>query len=76
MTPVKGQFLRIATSGRASSGDKVTDGKLLINPWPGRSIRVPEAGKTGSVPVQLDKSNGEWLVFITVVGHKYRVEPN
>jgi hypothetical protein len=27
------------------------------------------------VPVALDRSNGECLVFAALTGHKYRVEP-
>jgi hypothetical protein len=47
----------------------------LINPWPGKPAVVREVGKTGTVPVRLETSNGECLTFQTVAGHQYRVEP-
>jgi hypothetical protein len=47
----------------------------LMNPWPGKQVMVHEAGKAEPVPVQLDKSNGECLVFAAVANHQYRVEP-
>ncbi len=47
----------------------------LMNPWPGKTVAIHEAGKTDSVPVQVDKTNGECLVFAAVAGHQYRVEP-
>jgi glycosyl hydrolase family 95 len=48
----------------------------LMNPWPSKQVIVREIGKTESLPFQLDKSNGECLVFSTLAGHKYSVEPN
>jgi hypothetical protein len=46
----------------------------LMNPWPGQPVLVREIGKVETVPVKLDKSNGECLVFATMAGRKYRVE--
>ena len=46
----------------------------LINPWPGKLVVIHELGKTEPLPFQLDKSNGECLVFATVANHKYQVE--
>jgi len=45
----------------------------LINPWPGKPAVVHEVGKTEPVPLRLETSNGECLVFATVAGHRYRV---
>jgi len=45
-----------------------------MNPWPGKTVVVHEAGKKDAVEVKVDKSNGECLVFPTVAGHKYVVE--
>jgi hypothetical protein len=47
----------------------------LMNPWPGKLAIVREVGKAEPVPVQLDKSNGECLVFASVAGHQYRARP-
>lgn len=47
----------------------------LMNPWPGRSVVVRDAEKTEPVPSKLDKSNGECIVFSTISGHAYFVEP-
>jgi hypothetical protein len=46
----------------------------LINPWPGKQVNVHEIGKNEPVPVRLDKTNGECLVFTTVAGRIYIVE--
>jgi hypothetical protein len=46
-----------------------------MNPWPGKEVAVHEAGKAESVPVKFDRSNGECVIFATVAGHKYQVEP-
>jgi len=46
----------------------------LMNPWPGKPAFVHEAGKAEPMPVQIDCSNGECLVFSTVANHTYRVE--
>jgi len=46
----------------------------IMNPWPGKPVVVHEVGKTEPVACQVDKSNGECLVFATVAGHQYRVE--
>ncbi len=47
----------------------------IMNPWPGKAVAVHEVGKTDSVEVKVDKTNGECLVFATVAGRQYRVEP-
>jgi hypothetical protein len=44
----------------------------VMNPWPGQKVTVTDGGK--SVPVTIDKSNGECLVFAAVAGHKYLIE--
>jgi len=46
----------------------------LMNPWPGKPVVVREVGKAEPVAVEIDKSNGECLVFSTVAGHKYVME--
>jgi hypothetical protein len=46
----------------------------LMNPWPGESVTVHEAGKSESLPVEIDKSNGECLIFSAIANHKYLVE--
>jgi hypothetical protein len=48
----------------------------LMNPWPGKPAVVHEVGKTGTLPIRLEKSNRECMVFATVAGHQYRVESN
>jgi hypothetical protein len=48
----------------------------LMNPWPGKTVVVHQSGNTEPVPVRVDKSNGECLVFATVAGERYRVEPS
>jgi hypothetical protein len=45
-----------------------------MNPWPGKKISVREEGKSESLPVEIDKSNGECLIFSTIANHKYLVE--
>jgi hypothetical protein len=47
----------------------------LMNPWPGKRPVVHEVGKTENLPAELDTGNGECLVFATIAGHQYRVEP-
>jgi hypothetical protein len=46
----------------------------LMNPWPGQWVVVKEIGKTKPLPVEVDKSNGECLVFAARAGHKYSVQ--
>jgi hypothetical protein len=43
----------------------------LMNPWPGKRVAVHDVGKSEAVPVQLDTSKGECLIFKAVSGHKY-----
>ena len=45
----------------------------LMNPWPGKQVVVREVGKAEAVPVHLDTSNGECLIFSALAGHKYLV---
>jgi hypothetical protein len=47
----------------------------LMNPWPGKQVIVDEAGKRKPIPVTIDKSLGECLIFDTFANHKYLVEP-
>jgi hypothetical protein len=47
----------------------------LMNPWPGKPVIVHEAGKRESLPVEINKSNGECLIFSAITNHKYLVEP-
>jgi len=47
----------------------------LMNPWPGKSVIVHETGKTEPLPVKLDTSNGECLVFAAIANHKYQIGP-
>ncbi|HXP61989.1 MAG TPA: hypothetical protein VN829_15950, partial [Dongiaceae bacterium] len=47
----------------------------LMNPWPGKPVTVREVGKTEPVPVQIDRSNGECLLFAAIANHKYQVQP-
>lgn len=47
----------------------------IMNPWPGKTVVVREAGRTEPVVVELDKTNGECLSFATVDGHKYLISP-
>ena len=47
----------------------------LMNPWPGKQVIVHEIGKRKSLPVEINKSNGECLIFAAIANHKYLVEP-
>jgi hypothetical protein len=47
----------------------------LMNPWPGKPVTVREVGKTEPVPVQIDRSNGECLLFAAIANPKYQVQP-
>jgi hypothetical protein len=46
----------------------------LMNPWPGKPVVVREGGRAEPVPVELDRSNGQCLVFSAIAGRKYTVE--
>jgi len=46
-----------------------------MNPWPGRQVSIYESGKREPVPVDIDRSNGECLVFTAVTGKKYSFKP-
>lgn len=43
----------------------------LMNPWPGKSATIREAGKAKSLPFQVDNSNGECLIFPAAAGRRY-----
>lgn len=45
----------------------------LMNPWPGKQAMVREAGSSRRIPVHVDTSNGECLVFSTHAGNRYLV---
>ncbi|MBN2355898.1 hypothetical protein JXO59_07280, partial [candidate division KSB1 bacterium] len=47
----------------------------IMNPWPGRPVNIREIGNTKPMAVQVDKSNGECLIFMAMANHKYIVEP-
>lgn len=44
----------------------------VMNPWPGRKVKVLEEGK--AVPVKMDTSNDECIVFSTKPGSTYLIE--
>ena len=46
-----------------------------MNPWPAARVAVHEVGRPEPVPVKVDESNGECLVFPTLAGRKYFIEP-
>ncbi len=47
-----------------------------MNPWAGKTVVIHEAGKSEPVAFQLDRTNGECLVFATRAGHAYApIEP-
>jgi hypothetical protein len=46
----------------------------VMNPWPGKPVIVREAERTEPVPIRVDKSNGECVVFATRAGHTYSLE--
>ena len=48
----------------------------LMNPWPGKPVVIHAVGKTEAVPFQIDKSNGECLVFSAMAGHNYSIKLN
>ena len=39
----------------------------IMNPWPGKPVVVHEPGMTGLAPIEIDKSNGECLVFPVMI---------
>jgi hypothetical protein len=47
---------------------------MMMNPWSGRPVVIREAGKADPVPIRIDKSNGECLVFSTVAGRTYSIQ--
>jgi hypothetical protein len=46
-----------------------------MNPWPDKPVIVHESGKRKSLPVEIDKSNGECLIFQTIANIIYVLEP-
>jgi len=47
----------------------------LMNPWPGRKVVVHEVDTRAPVPVEVDRRNGECLVFSAAAGTRYAIEP-
>ncbi len=47
----------------------------IMNPWPGRQVSIYEAGKREPLQVDIERSNGECLVFTAVAGKKYSFKP-
>jgi hypothetical protein len=46
----------------------------IMNPWPGRTVVVRDVAKGKPVAVQVDRSNGECLVFPAIAGRKYSIQ--
>jgi hypothetical protein len=47
----------------------------LMNPWPGKQVVTNEVGKAEPIPFQLDKTNGECIVFSARAGREYLISP-
>jgi hypothetical protein len=47
----------------------------LMNPWPGKRVTVRERGGANPLSVEMDTSNGECLVFSTIAGNTYSIQP-
>jgi hypothetical protein len=47
-----------------------------MNPWPGKTVVVRDAGSSTLVEVETeaDRTNGECVTFPTVAGHKYSIQ--
>jgi hypothetical protein len=45
----------------------------IMNPWPGRKVVARDVAKGRPVAVQVDRSNGECLVFRAIAGRKYSI---
>jgi hypothetical protein len=48
----------------------------VMNPWPGKQISVYEEGTKNVLPVKMDNSNGECIVFSAIAGHSYLINPD
>ena len=47
----------------------------VMSPWVGRAVVVRDVANNQMVPVEVDRSDGECLVFTAMANHQYRVEP-
>ena len=47
----------------------------VMNPWINHEVKIREVGRRKSVPVTIDKKNGECLVFQTSAKSKYQISP-
>jgi hypothetical protein len=47
---------------------------FLMNPWPASAVVVHEIGKADPIPIELDRQNGECLIFAAVAGRQYIVD--
>jgi hypothetical protein len=47
----------------------------LMNPWPGRTVVIRDSEKAQPVTFEVDRSNGECIVFPTIADHRYLIEP-
>lgn len=47
----------------------------IMNPWPGKPVIVCEIEKKEPITVQIDTSNGECLIFPTLAGCRYTIQP-
>jgi len=48
----------------------------VMNPWLGKQVIVSEEGTIKALPVKIDNSNGECIVFSAIAGHKYLINPD
>jgi hypothetical protein len=48
----------------------------VMNPWPGKNVIVSEVGTQKALPVKIDNSNGECIVFSAIAGHNYLINPD
>ena len=46
----------------------------IMNPWPGREVTVTDLETGSPVPAELDRSNGECLVFQAEKGRRYSLD--
>jgi hypothetical protein len=48
----------------------------VMNPWPGKRVIIYEEGTKKVLPVTVDNSNGECIVFSALKGHNYLINPD
>jgi hypothetical protein len=48
----------------------------LMNPWPGNRVAMREVGRASPIPVHVDTSNGECLIFSVRAGRRYLASQN